>query len=333
MTRGVSVLLPVYNEARSIQSTVRSLLDQCLSDGVAFEVLAIDGGSTDGTRDQLDALAAGDARIRVVDNPARTTPHALNIGLAEAQMDFVAVLGAHSVYDTDYLDTCLKVVEADERVAGCSGRVVTVPGSSSIAGIVCHWVMTSRVGSSGRSFRTLPEGEADSIPYPVFRKSAITALGGYNERLTRNQDNDINTRLSAAGWKLISTWKTSCRYSSPKTLRFLLFYGFRNGRWNAVSLRENRRSMKLRHLLPACFVVSLVLAAVAGIVLTPLPTWARVGIAVSPLAAHLLVGGAEAAREWVRARQPKVLLGAPTALAFHVAYGSGTLAGLLRAPG
>ena len=330
---GVSVVMPVFNEKRSIEETIGSLLTQELGEGCGLEILAVDGNSDDGTREILDRLAATDPRVRVVPNPHRTTPFAMNLGLEAARYDFIGILGAHAKYEPRYLRTCLDIVLNSPEMAGCSGRVVTVPGSPGLVGRLCFWVMTSRIGSSGRSFRTLPEGPAETIAYPVFRRHALTDVGGYNTRLTRNQDNDMNTRLADNGWVLYSTWSTSSEYRTPSSLRFMLKYGWRNGRWNAVSLRENRRSMKLRHLAPAAFVGGTVGALLLAILGRRLPGVARIAIACAPVAAHLAAGFSEALPAFRTEKDPVILLGPPTAMLFHLAYGAGTITGIVRPPG
>src|SRR4051794_15926481 len=67
------------------------------------EFLFIDGGSSDRTRPILEQLAAEDPRVRVLDNPRRITPVALNVGLAAARGEVVARMDAHTHYPPDYL--------------------------------------------------------------------------------------------------------------------------------------------------------------------------------------------------------------------------------------
>ena len=329
---GVSVIMPIYNEVRAIEQSVASLLKQRMGDH-PIEILAVDGMSTDGTTEKLAAMAAADSRIRVVQNPDRTTPYALNVGLAQAEHDFVAVLGAHTDYDPDYLATCLAVVEGDGNIAGCSGRVIALPATSSTISAVAHWVMSSRLGSSGKSFRTQQAGPADSIPYPVFRRSILRDLGGYNTRLTRNQDNDMNRRIIESGQTLYCSWATTCTYKSPSSVRALLRYAWRNGRWVAVSLRENPKAMRARHLAPALFASGTIGGVAVALVAKSLPTPLRVFLGSAPVAAHLAVGVAEVVGDIAKGGDRRIVFAPAGALGFHVAYGVGTLAGLVRPPG
>src|SRR5207245_11720416 len=99
--------------------------------------------------------------------------------------------------------------------------------------------LSSPISSSGRSLRTARQGFADTIPYPVFRRQPLVELGGYNERLARNQDNDMNQRLRAAGHRLYLTWRTSCRYRAQPGPRELMRYACRNGYWNFLTDRKS----------------------------------------------------------------------------------------------
>ena len=99
----VSVLIPVLNEEEHIGEAARSMLAQRFDESVEF--LYIDGRSEDSTRAILEELAAGDARVRILDNPRRTTPHALNLGLAAARGEHVVRMDAHTYYPPHYIAT------------------------------------------------------------------------------------------------------------------------------------------------------------------------------------------------------------------------------------
>jgi glycosyltransferase involved in cell wall biosynthesis len=325
----VSVIMPVRDEARAIREAVESLLQQELP-GLELEILAVDGRSTDGTREILEELAGGEPRLRVVDNPHRLTPHAMNLGLREASGDYVCIFGSHTAYDRDYIGVCVRELE-DRGAAGCSGRVTVVPADESVGAELVAWTLSSSFASSGKSFRTAPEGWADTLPYPLFRRRTLTDLGGYNERLARNQDNDMNERVRAAGGSLYLTWQTGSRYRAQAGVRALMRYAYRNGFWNFVTLRENPRAMRLRHFMPMLFVIGsagLIVAAAVAIVLGAEPAVAL--IAFAPIAAHLVVGFGVGLRKAVATRRLAPLLMPLAILGFHASYGIGMLTAILR---
>ena len=328
----MSVIMPVRDEAPVLPVVLRSLLDQELR-GFELEVIAVDGRSTDGSRDVLERFAREDPRVRVLDNPHRLTPHALNIGLHAAAGEYVCICGSHTVYDKDYLAVCLEELEAHPDAVGCSGRVRVEPASKGLSSRLVAWALRSPFASSGKSFRTAPEGYADTIPYPLFRKQALLDVRGYNERLARNQDNDMNERLRAAGHRLYLTWRTGCRYRSQPGIRALMRYAYNNGYWNFVTLRENPRAMRLRHFMPMLFVVgTLTLLAVTAAIswLDNGPNHGLPLLALASVLLHLAVGLVASLPTAWRERRLTPLLMPLYVLAFHASYGIGMVVALLQ---
>ncbi len=327
----VSILMPIYNEADTIDRVVRSILDQDET-GFELEVMLIDGMSDDGTREIIANQFGDDSRVRLVDNPHRFTPYAMNIGLFESRGEFVCIFGAHGFYDQDYIKVCLEELEAT-GAAGVSGRLETVAASDSLQAQLVAWTISHPFGASGQSVRTQPEGFVDTIPYPVFRKDVLLEVGGYNESLVRNQDNDMNERLIQAGYKLYLTHRTTARYFSKPTILGLLKYAHKTGWWNAISLKINWHSMKLRHHAPTVFALC-VLAWLPVLKIGRLLRWKLairkgqiLGLAL-PL--HLIAGAVAAYDQFTKTGQRAAFLLPPIWLAFHFMYGFGTLHGLLR---
>lgn len=321
------MILPVRNEARTLDRVLRSLLAQ-EAGSFELEILVIDGMSTDGSREIIHRVAREDARVRLLDNAQIKTPYAFNIGLREARGSYVAILGAHNEYDREYLAVCLRELRA-HGAAACSGRTVTVPADDTLGARLAAWTFAHPFGSSTRSFRTQPEGFADSVPYPVMVRDALLAIGGYDEALHRNQDNDLNQRLRAAGHRLYCTWKTTARYHPQSTVRGLLAYALRNGYWNVISLRVNRASMGLRHIAPLGFVLGLIILlvlALAGIATGY--EWLALFF-VMVLGVHLLCSAVAAVQIAARERSIAGVLTLPLFFLFHVSYGWGSLRALL----
>src|SRR3954469_19254733 len=110
----VSVLTPVLNEEAHIRETVAAMRRQEFPGSVEF--LFIDGRSSDRTRAILEELAEDDPRIRVLDNPNRTTAYALNIGLAASRGRYVARMDAHTRYPPRYLALGVERLERGDVV-------------------------------------------------------------------------------------------------------------------------------------------------------------------------------------------------------------------------
>jgi succinoglycan biosynthesis protein ExoA len=332
----VSVILAVRNESRAIESCLVSILAQKTespaSGAFDLEVLVVDGMSEDGTRAILERYATGDLRIRVLLNEKRRTPFAFNIGLRAARGEYVCIFGAHTIYRDDYIATCLNELIL-HNAAGCGGKVITVAAGCTCSAQLSAWAMSHPFGSSRKSFRTQCEGLVDTVNYPILRRDMVLAAGGYDEELTRNQDNDLNQKLRAAGRPLWCSWKTECIYFPKATVSGLLRYAYTNGFWNVLSLRKNPASMAVRHFVPLVFLLCLLAgatAAIAGMVSLQHNHYLAYALLASVLFLHLGAGTVSALQLAVRYKAPEALWMPVVFLGFHLAYGSGTLCGLLH---
>jgi glycosyltransferase involved in cell wall biosynthesis len=322
----VSVILATYNEEAFIEETLRSLLAQAHKD-FEIEVLVIDGGSTDSTIAKVAQFLAN-PRVKLLRNPSRSTPVAFNIGLRAATGEYVCILGAHCSYPQNYIETCYYEMLAHDAT-GCSGRMITAPASDGSSAKLAAWCMGDGFASSPNSVRTHQGGFTDTIPYPIFRKSALLQVGGYNEELGRNQDNDMNQRLREQGHKLYLTGKTQATYYARPDVKSLWAYGYRSGKWNAITLRINPRCMRLRHFVPFAFVAVLLSLTIGAIVGRLLGAGATTAVSALELivGAHLLFGLFAGIQISLRKRTALSLLLPPVILGFHLAYGLGTMAG------
>ena len=322
----VSVILPTFNEARHIESALRSLLSQKHTD-FELEILVVDGDSSDETVARIVPFLS-DTRVKLLRNPARSAPAAFNIGLRVAAGEYVCILGAHSTYASDYIETCYRELLLHDA-AGCSGRVITIPANETPSARLAAWCLGHAFASSPKSVRTQDCGFVDTIPYPVFRKSALLDVGGYNEQLVRNQDNDMNHRLQSAGHKLYLTAKTCATYVARPNVKKLWEYAYRSGKWNAYTIGINASCMRLRHVAPLGF-LSIVLALAALSLLAPLTNHAAtipLTLLIMLFGTHLAFGSTAAAQICCRERSFVPLLLPWVILGFHLAYGLGTLVG------
>jgi glycosyltransferase involved in cell wall biosynthesis len=322
----VSVILATYNEARHIEATLRALLAQAQSE-FELEILVVDGNSCDETVSRVVPFLS-DTRVKLLKNPARIAPVAFNIGLRAAAGDFVCILGAHAHYPSNYIETCYRELLTHDAT-GCSGRVITVPANDAVSGKLAAWCLGNGFASSPNSVRTRSGGFAETIPYPVFRKAALLKVGAYNEQLVRNQDNDMNHRLRAAGHKLYLTSKTYATYIARPDVSSLWTYAYRSGKWNAYTLGINASCMGLRHFAAFVFVSSIVMLSSLALLAQSTHHAASIPLTLLGfvLSIHLLFGLLAGAHTCIQERSIAALLLPFIILGFHLAYGFGTLAG------
>ena len=325
----LSIICPTYNEEKYIADTLDSFLSQKYH-SFELEILICDGRSTDATRKIIGEYSNRYPFIRMIDNPERKTPFAFNAGLRNAQGDYIAILGAHAKYQPDYLQVCYEEL-IKSGAAGCSGRIITQSSSGRYEPKLCEWVTLSVFGVSSNSFRTIKEGYAHSVPYPIFKKQVLLDLGGYDNTLERNQDNDMNQRILNAGHNLYITWKTYCYYRPQSDLKALMKYAGRNGFWNARSLQIHARSMRIHHFIPFFFTLGLILLTIFGLaeLLLFKSTWALqlLGVFIS---IHLLLGLFFTIRSLKYENDGRKIVLPFIFFAFHFCYGWGTLKGFLK---
>jgi len=262
----VSVIVAVLNEEKYIGRCLESLLQQTLAGN--FEVLVIDGGSTDRTVKLVQDIAQRDSRVRLINNPKRIQVVAFNMGIQEALGEYIAIVGAHADYDPQYLANCLDLI----RSSGASnvGGVQT-PVGNGILGTAIAWAMSSPFGVGGAQFRyAKTEIESDSVFGGFFPRQTLLNLGGFNERYKVNEDYELNYRLRQSGGKVIVSPKIRCQYYVRSSLKGLMRQMFRYGFWRVQTQREHPKSFLLRHLVPPILAVLLCLSAIAWLLW---PSW------------------------------------------------------------
>ena len=326
----VSAVLAVRNEERHIEAVLDSLLQQETSE-FDLEIIVVDGDSSDSTQQITRRIAAEHSRVKLAINKQRKTPYAFNLGIQEAQGEYVCILGAHTTYAKDYIATCLEELKL-KGACGCSGREFTRPGGDGLQARLVALALGHPFGTSTRSMRTRGAGFADSIPYPVFLKSALVEVGGYDTQLHRNQDNDLCQKLRARGHTLYITDKTSCEYFVSADLVSLSKYAFRTGFWNFISLRINPSSMAVRHFVPGAFLTGVILSLLALLISMNADGQMGVWLRILPLsfgALYIAAGIAAALHVSVRERSVETLLMPLVFLVLHLSYGAGTLTAIL----
>jgi glycosyltransferase involved in cell wall biosynthesis len=318
----LSVIVPCRNEAAHIDAFVDSLLAQRLPAGMALEIVVADGRSDDGTRERLAARAAADPRLRWIDNPAGITPVALNRALSAAGGEIVLRMDVHTTYADDYIAQCVAALQGSG--ASCVGgpwRAAAAPGR---AGTISA-AFGSRFGAGGAASRRVDfSGEVDTVYLGAWRREELLRLGGFDETLVRNQDDELALRIVRGGGRI---WQSASIRSwyVPRASFLALFRQFwQYGYWKVAVIRKHRLPASPRHLVPFSFVVVLAGLALAA----PWTRGAAVALAtlmaVYTLAA--LVAAAATAPPW---RQPLRWLGVAWAFGcMHFGYGLGFACGL-----
>lgn len=255
----ITVLVPTLNEEAGLPGLLEDLAEQTYR---ASEILIIDGGSDDRTRELVEE--ATNLPIAVLDNPAKRVPQALNIGLARSSSDIIVRIDGHARVNSSYLETITRNFILYPELGGVGGvkrAVATTPTGRTIAK-----VLSSRFGVGGSRYHYATEAMAvDHIPFGAYPRAILNELGGWDETFVVNQDYELDYRVRRSGRGLLLDPSAQIDWSSRETIPRLAHQYLRYGQGKALVVSRHPASAKPRHLLPAVIVIGLGSAAVVAL--------------------------------------------------------------------
>ncbi len=282
----VSVMIPVLNEADHLVAAVRSVLQQEYPGEI--EVILALGPSRDGTEEIARRLANEDSRITLVESPSGRTANALNLAIKKSRYDYIVRLDGHSEIDRDYVRNAIETLLATGAVN--VGGIMAAEGITRFQRAVAR-AMRSVLGVGSSRFHTGGEaGESDTVYLGVFKKTALEAVGGFDERFTRAQDWELNYRLRANGGKVWFDPRLHVTYRPRKNLRLLAKQYFEYGRWRRAVSRQHLGTVNLRYLAAPVATSINLLAIVLAITTSALFITPLLGYLLLILAGSLAIG-------------------------------------------
>jgi cellulose synthase/poly-beta-1,6-N-acetylglucosamine synthase-like glycosyltransferase len=241
----VSYVMPVLNEEQYLRSAVTSILKQDFEGKV--EVILALGPSTDKTN-QIARELASEFPVILVANPSGTTSAGLNAAIGKAKHDVVIRVDAHSVLESHYTQLAVQVL--NETKAANVGGVMRAVGQSAFQQAVA-WAYNSRFGLGGGTFHVGgTAGPSDSVYLGVFRRTALKQLGGFDEKVIRGQDWELNLRLRQAGLVVWFDPRLQVEYHPRSRLSKLAKQFFDTGIWRGQLTRSSPKTANLRYFAP-----------------------------------------------------------------------------------
>lgn len=265
----VTIVVPCRNEERYIVECLDSIL-ACDYPPDRLEVLVVDGMSDDGTRTVLAEYAARNPLVRVLDNPRRITPVALNLAIRAARGEVIVRMDAHVVYPRNYVSRL--VAALDEFGADNVGAVLrTLPANQTAMAKAIAIGMSHPFGVGTSYFRigTDQPRWVDTIAFFCIRRATFDRVGMFDEELIRHQDGEFNARLIRSGGRILLIPDVVSYYYARATLRQVgrMFYQY--GYFKPLVAKKLGRFMTVRQLIPPGFVLALVATAVAALLWKP----------------------------------------------------------------
>ncbi len=258
----ISVILPILNEEAHLKGAIDSILSQDYQ-GKTEVILAV-GPSQDRTLEIAQQISQQDSRVVIVDNPTGRTAAGLNLALKKSESPVIVRVDGHAQIPGNYLSLVVEILNKTGavNVGGVMAAVGTTAFENAVAG-----AMRSPLGVGASRFHTGGEaGVVDTVYLGAFRREALLAIGGFDERFTRAQDWELNFRLRENGGVIYFDPRLHVTYRPRSTVKALAKQYFEYGRWRRVVSRKHSGTINYRYLAPPFALVGFVSSVIAGFI-------------------------------------------------------------------
>ena len=314
----VAVVIPCLNEAEHIARCLDSLVSSDFPKDRLL-VRVCDGMSEDGTRGIVADYAERYPYISLCDNPERTTPHALNIGLRMGGFDVGIILGAHATVAPDMIQRNIDVLRSDPAI-GCSGGVIENVYDNATARRIGA-AMGHPFGVGSAHFRTgRKAGRVDTVAFGAYRKEVFEQVGHFDAQLVRNQDDEFNFRVVKAGFLIVLDPAIRSYYFVRASYGRLFRQYDQYGYWKVYVNRKHGEITTMRQLVPALWVLFLLSGPLCFTIPALFLCWAAIAALYVSIALISSVRVSATGKD-----VPGVML---AFFALHFAYGLGYVKGI-----
>lgn len=259
----VSVIIPCRNE----ESFIGNVLDDIIKQDYPLdylEVLVIDGMSTDMTANIVLKYQKEHTSIRLIENPEKIVPTALNRGIKDSKGSVIVRLDAHCRYPSNYLSYLVSnLIKLNAGNVGVA--VVSKPKSDKIKSIAIAACMASPFGIGNSAFRTGVKTvqKTDTVPFGCFKKAVFDEIGLFDTELIRNQDDEFNARMIKNGFDIYILPDLSITYYTRETIaqtaNMFYYYGY----FKPLVNKKVGSPATMRQFAPPLFVLANITAIIA----------------------------------------------------------------------
>lgn len=254
----VSVIIPCRNEEKFIGECLNSIVNQTYPKG-GLEVFVLDGMSIDGTRAAVEEYTSQYPYIKRYENQGKSIPSAMNIGIKNSSGKIIMKVDAHTVYERDYIEKCVKYLKSS-GADNVGGITIAVPRENTIVGRAIVESLSSPFGVGGAKHRLNPKGPpiwADTAYSGCYRRDVFDRVGLYDENVSRSEDVALNSRIRKSGGRILLVPEIRTYYQARSTFFEFCRHNLDNGFWITYPLKFRRVVFSVRHLVPLIFVMVL----------------------------------------------------------------------------
>jgi len=324
----VSLIVPCRNEETYIERCLTSITEQNYP-AEKREILVVDGMSEDATRSIVATFAKRHPEIRIINNPQKTVPYAMNHGIRESKGSVIIKMDAHSSYPPSYVSSCVRNL-INLNADNVGGALTTKPANESSKARAIALSLSHVFGVGSSPFRkesaSKKPREADTVAFGCYKRSVFEKIGLYNEHLAKSSDMEFNIRLKNAGGKIMLVPDIVASYYADATFKKFWKHNFVDGLWATYPLKFTPLLLRPRHFIPLAFVSTLFSLLLLSFLYKPL-----LAAFLLILGAYILASLAASLLVAIKEKNPLYFFLMPSAFAArHLAYGIGSLWGLMK---
>jgi len=247
----VSIVVPVYNSEETIEDCLNSLINQRYP---RKEIIVLNDGSTDGTGEKLSKIAARHPKMKVINKEHEGITATRNLGIKMARGELLLFGEADAIYNSDYLEKAVDCMASDPNMAG-----VCVTGAP--------WKLRSTFvtecidAENQIRHKLLKEGKLKPFYAWLFRKEALVAAGGFDEKLKQAEDRDLFLRVKEMGFSIGLVPGINWRHRRQEDSWTYVKKSYRRGKTRVLYLLKHRRIIELLRNVGMLWLIVFLLAA------------------------------------------------------------------------
>ena len=252
-----SIIITVFNEEEYIGQAINSCLNQININDNHIEIIVCDGKSNDDTNAVVRDLMKNHHQIKLIKNSDKFMPHGFNKALSITKGKYVMVMSGHSTLKSDYIFNCLEIISKYE--AKCvSGVMDTI--QKNYVGKIISLALSTKFGVGNSEFRTqINSGKyVKTGVFGFYSSDIFMEIGGMDEELIKNQDEEFNFRLIKSGYKIWLDPLIKSKYYSRSNFHKLMKQYFFYGLYKIRVFQKLKTIPSIRQLIPITFVSSVI---------------------------------------------------------------------------
>lgn len=331
----VTLGIIAYNEENFICDLLENIKQQTYPHD-QIELIFVDGLSTDATKHIMEEFKNSNNDfydIKILDNKRRIQPSGWNIVINHCSGEVIIRVDAHALIPNDFVQKNVECITSGENV--CGGSRTNIMKGSGRCRTILLMAENSMFGSGVASYRRNTNKKyVKTLAHACYKREVFDAVGLFNEKLIRSEDNELHYRIRQAGYKICMSGDIHSQYQTRSSLGKMIKQKYNNGKWVGLTSKISPHIFSLYHYIPFLFVIMAMLSLALFIVsffyhnLWYLALPFLCGVSV-----YIVIDLLLTVKSVIEYREILGILLLPIIFPMlHIAYGFGTIIGLIKAP-